>query len=84
MLTGNGPTAAFLLSALGVFSPDTALLVAQLLAIGLLGWFGGRIGWSVRGRVQSLIVGAVLTGGLGLLITSLKFFASLSQQVMRW
>ncbi|MEO0677529.1 MAG: hypothetical protein AAFZ02_08235, partial [Pseudomonadota bacterium] len=73
LLAGNGPTLAFLFAALGVISPDLALSLAQVLAIGLLSWFGGRIGWRVRGSVQSMVAGAVLTGGLGLLITSLKF-----------
>jgi len=72
LLAGNGPTVAFLLSALGLLSAETALRVAQLLALGLLGWFGGRIGWRVRGSVPSMMIGAVLTGGIGLLITALK------------
>ncbi|MEJ8562953.1 hypothetical protein QTO30_18195 [Yoonia sp. GPGPB17] len=56
LLAGNGPTVAFLCSAFGLISPDRALLAAQLLAIGLLGWFGGRIGWRVRGSVPSMII----------------------------
>ena len=54
LLAGNGPTIAFICSAFGLISPDRRLLVAQLLAIGLLGWFGGRIGLRVRGSVPSL------------------------------
>ncbi|MEM9231795.1 MAG: hypothetical protein AAGB10_19545 [Pseudomonadota bacterium] len=72
LLAGNGPTLAFALSAAGLFDPDTALFFAQILAIGLLGWFGGRIGWRLRGSILSMVAGAALTGGLGLLITTLK------------
>ena len=73
LLAANGPTLAFLLSAIGLYDPDTALTMAQIVAIALLGWFGGRIGWRVRGSIVSMFLGAVLTGGLGLAITLLKF-----------
>jgi hypothetical protein len=73
LLAANGPALAFALAALGVFSADTALVAAQIVAVGLLGYFGGRIGWRVRGTIFGMTVGAALTGGLGLLITLLKF-----------
>lgn len=72
LLAGNGPTLAFLFAAFGLYAGDTALIVAQLLSFGLLGWFGGRIGWRVRGTLAGMIVGAALTLGLGVLITTLK------------
>ena len=72
LLASNGPTLAFLLAALGLYSGDSALFVAQLLAFGLLGWFGGRIGWRISGRLSGVIVGAAATLGLGVLITTLK------------
>ena len=72
LLASNGPTLAFLFAALGLYGGDTALFVAQLLAFGLLGWFGGRIGWRESGRVSGVFVGAAATLGLGVLITTLK------------
>ncbi len=75
LLAANGPTLAFALAALGLYSADTALILAQIVAIGLLSWFGGRIGWRIRGTVSGLVFGAVLTGGLGLLVSLLKVLA---------
>ena len=72
LLAANGPTLAFLLAALGLLSAETALLIAQILAIGLLCWFGGRIGWRIQGRTTGMLLGAALTGGLGVLVTLLK------------
>lgn len=72
LLAGNGPTLAFVLAALGLFSADTALVAAQILAIGLLSWFGGRIGLRVRGTILAMFLGAAVTGGLGLIVTTLK------------
>lgn len=72
LLAGNGPTLAFLLAALGLFSANIGLIVAQILVIGLLGWFGGRIGWRVGGTILAMFFGAALTRRLGLLITSLE------------
>lgn len=72
LLASNGPTLAFLFAALGLYSGDTALFVAQFLAFGLLGWFGGRIGWRVSGRLSGVVASATATVGLGVLITTLK------------
>ena len=72
LLASNGPTLAFLFAALGLYSGDAALFIAQLLAFGLLGWFGGRIGWRVSGSLSGVIAGASATLGLGVLITTLK------------
>lgn len=72
LLASNGPTLVFLFAALGLYSGDTALFIAQLLAFGLLGWFGGRIGLRVSGRLPGVIAGAAATLGLGVLITTLK------------
>jgi hypothetical protein len=72
LLAANGPTLAFALAAFGVVGSEAALILAQVLAIGLLGWFGGRIGWRVSGSAFGAIVGAGLTGGLSLLVTLVK------------
>ncbi|MEL6640597.1 MAG: hypothetical protein AAFN63_06860 [Pseudomonadota bacterium] len=72
LLASNGPTLAFLFAAFGLYGGDTALVVAQLLAFGLLGWFGGRIGWRVSGRLSGVVASAAATVGLGIFITTLK------------
>jgi hypothetical protein len=74
LLAANGPTLAFALAAMGVLSTLAALILAQSLAIALLVWFGGRIGWQVGGTLLSTLAGAGLTGGLGLLLSLLKAF----------
>lgn len=73
LLAANGPTVVFTLAALGLITSDTALVLAQVLAIALLGWFGGRIGWRIRATLFSVIIGAALAGGIGTLVTLLKF-----------
>ena len=72
LLAANGPTAAFALSALGLLDPDTAYRIAQWLALALLAYFGGRIGWRVRGTITATFAGAAVTCGLGLFISALK------------
>lgn len=73
LLAANAPAAAFLLAAFGVYSTQTALLVAQWSALLVLAFFGGRIGWRVRGTVFAMLVGAAVTGGLGLLLSAFKY-----------
>lgn len=72
LLAANGPTLAFALAAMGLIAADAALVLAQILAIALLGWFGGRIGWRVGGTLRGAIIGALVTGGLGALVTGVK------------
>lgn len=72
LLAANGPTLVFALAAVGLIEADAALVLAQVLAILLLGWFGGRIGWRVVGTATGAIIGAGLTGGVGSLVTGVK------------
>lgn len=75
LLAANGPALAFVLAGLGVYSSSIALILAQFLALGVLVFFGARIGWRAQGHVGGAIVGAAVTGGLGALISLLKFAA---------
>lgn len=75
LLAANGPAFVLLLAAAGLLTPDLALLAAHGLAIALLVWFGGRIGWRIGATVRSAALGAGLTGGIGLLLSALKALA---------
>ncbi|MEO0382976.1 MAG: hypothetical protein AAF234_05420 [Pseudomonadota bacterium] len=75
LLAANAPAAAFFLAWLGLYSAQLALILAQALALGLLVYFGGHIGWRVRGTVVGVLAGAAVTGALGLLLSGLKLLA---------
>jgi VIT1/CCC1 family predicted Fe2+/Mn2+ transporter len=73
LLAAKGLAVVFALAALSLIPSETAFVLALVLAITLLGWFGGRIGWRIKATPFSVIVCAALTGGLGFLVTLLKF-----------
>ncbi len=73
LLAANGPAAAFAMAWAGAFDSATAFSIAQILVLGVLIYFGARIGWRVRGNVASAVVGAGITGGLGLAISLMKY-----------
>ncbi|MFN3170771.1 MAG: hypothetical protein ACE37E_08775 [Hyphomicrobiales bacterium] len=75
LLAANAPAAAFFLAWLGLYSAQLALILAQVLALALLVYFGGQIGWRVRGTVGGVLAGAAVTGALGLLLSGLKLLA---------
>ena len=75
LIAANGPSVAFVLAAAGVISSSVAFVLAQILAIGLLGFFGGRIGWRVQGGVFGAAVGAAVTSSAATLVSLLKLLA---------
>ena len=72
LLAANGPTLAFLLAAIGLVSGATALVLAQILALGLLIYFGARIGWRVSGHTVGALTGAAVTTSMAVLVSLLK------------
>ncbi|MCP5087652.1 MAG: hypothetical protein GY952_12715 [Rhodobacteraceae bacterium] len=72
LLTANGPTLALLLCAAGFYNVFTAILAAQILAISLLFFYGGRVGFRVRGTVFSTFTGAGVTGAIGIALSFVK------------
>jgi len=72
LLAANGPTLVFSVAAVGLIEADATLVLAQGLAVLLLAWFGGIIGWRLGGKMRVAISGAGLAGGLGLIVTALK------------
>jgi len=75
LIAANGPSLAFFLAAIGFIGSATAFVLAQALAIGLLAYFGGRIGWRVSGSSFGAIVGACVTSGAAALLSLLKLVA---------
>lgn len=67
-MTPNGPTR----TATKRIDADAALILAQILAIGLLTCVGARIGWRAGGKVIGTPMGAGLTGGVSIVVTLLK------------
>ncbi|MCR9193312.1 MAG: hypothetical protein NXH88_01195 [Hyphomonas sp.] len=72
LIAANGPTLAMLLGAAGFYSTHVALILAQLCAIGLLFFYGARIGLRLTGRIVPAMLGAAFTGGIGLALGLLK------------
>lgn len=72
LISANGPSIAFALAAAGVFSGDTAYTIAQVLALGLLAFFGAKIGWRVQGGVLGALLGVSVTSGIAVLVSLLK------------
>ena len=73
LLAANGPAVAFAMAWAEAFDAATAFAIAQILVLGVLIYFGARIGWRVGRTVPSVLVGAGITGGLGLAISLMKY-----------
>lgn len=72
LIAANGPTLAMLLCAAGFYSTHVALVLAQVSAIGLLFFYGARIGLRLTGRLFPALLGAAFTGSIGLVLSFLK------------
>ncbi len=72
LIAANGPTLAMILAAVGIFSVGTGLIVAQVLAISLLVFYGARIGFRLYHRVGPALIGGGFMGAIGLGLSFLK------------
>lgn len=72
LIAVNLPTLSMLLGALGIYSDEIALWLAQFFAIALLVYYGARIGYRLLGTVFSTCVGGAFTGAIGLALSLLK------------
>ena len=72
LIAVNLPTLAFLGGAVGIFGVQEAFVLAQISAIGLLIYYGARIGFRLTGRVVPMVVGGAFPGGIGLALSFLK------------
>lgn len=72
LLAANGPTLAMLAGAAGLYDSGTAMLLAQACAMGLLLFYGWRVGWRITGRMLPSSLSAISMGAAGLALTALK------------
>ena len=72
LIAANGPTLAMLGGAAGLYDPTVAMILAQICALGLLVFYGWRVGARISGRVLPAIWSACAFGGCGLALTALK------------
>lgn len=72
LIAANGPTLAMILAAVGIFSVGTGLIVAQVLAISLLVFYGARIGFRLYQRIGPAVIGGAFMGAIGLGLSFLK------------
>ncbi|SDZ45106.1 hypothetical protein SAMN05444004_1159 [Jannaschia faecimaris] len=73
LAVANVPTALFLVAWMGWFAPQTALIVSQVLCVALLALLGARAGWVLDHRAIPAILGALFVGGVGLLLSIVKY-----------
>lgn len=72
LVAANGPTFAMGLAAIGVLGVRSALILAQVLAIGLLVFYGARIGFRLYHRIGPAVMGGAFMGAIGLGLSFLK------------
>ncbi|MEL7013144.1 MAG: hypothetical protein AAFO72_07680 [Pseudomonadota bacterium] len=73
LLAANGPTLAMLAGAAGLYDGAIAMVLAQSCAVGLLLFYGWRIGWRITGRALPSGLSALSMGAVGLALTALKY-----------
>lgn len=69
----NMPTALFLAAWLGWIGSHTALVASQVLCVALLAVLGARASWILDRRVFPALLGALFVGGIGALLSLLKY-----------
>lgn len=74
LAVANLPTLFFLGAAAGWMAPELAVLLSQIVCIGLLMLLGGRAGWVADGSTIRAVLGALFAGGIGLGLALLKVF----------
>lgn len=72
LVAANMPALIIAAAGFGLLTVDLAILLAQAVAVALLGLVGGRVGWVVGQRVRSALLGALFTGGIGAALATMK------------
>ncbi|WP_174900368.1 hypothetical protein [Jannaschia seohaensis] len=73
LAVANVPTALFLAAWQGWIVAETALLWSQVFYVILLAGLGARAGWVLDRRMGPAILGAVFSGGIGVLLAIVKY-----------
>lgn len=73
LAVANLPTAFFLGAWQGWIDPSTALLASQVVCVTLLAVLGARAGWVLDHRVIPAILGALFVGGIGAILSVVKY-----------
>lgn len=73
LIAANGPTLAMLGGALELYDASVAMILAQICALGLLVFYGWRVGWRISDRALPAVWSACAFGGSGLALTALKY-----------
>lgn len=72
LAAANMPALIIAAAGFGILSLDLAILLAQLLAVGMLGLVGGRVGWVVGQDTRSVLLGVLYSGGIGAALAVMK------------
>lgn len=73
LATANLPALFFLAAGLGWMAVETAVVLSQWVAVGMLFLVGLRVGWVLEGRAVPAVLGGLFAGGVGLALALLKF-----------
>ncbi|EPX75787.1 hypothetical protein [Salipiger mucosus] len=68
----NLPAALFLAAWLGWIGSEAALVLSRVLCVALLAVLGARAGWVIDRRILPATLGALLAGGIGILLSVVK------------
>jgi len=73
LAVANVPTALFLAAWQDWIAAASALVISQVFCVAVLAVLGARAGWVLDRRVGSAILGAIFVGGLGVLLSIVKY-----------
>lgn len=73
LAVANLPTLLFIGSGFGWIAADLALLLSQIFCVAILTTLGARVGWVLEQRVFPAILGAFVSGGIGLALAVFKY-----------
>jgi hypothetical protein len=73
LVAANVPTLLLVASGLDLVDVSASIAAGQGLMVAMLLVVGGRVGWSARGTLRALVLGASVTGGTGFPLAAMKY-----------